>query len=82
MGSLAKRIRDSVKYRTRQLKEGMLEIEEGAPLDTIAYHNDADEGRKMIDIPVAKKKKGGADVKASSPFVNPTMYPILKNAVK
>lgn len=82
MGPLAKRIRDSVKYRTKQLKEGILEIEEGVPLDKIAYHKDADEGRKLIDIPVARKKKGGADVKASSPFVNPTKYPILKNAVK
>lgn len=84
MFSLAVRIRNSVDYRTRQLKEGMLEMGEGAELATIAYHNDADEGRKMIDIPAAKKKKkkSDADVKAASPFANPTKYPILKNAVK
>jgi len=56
---------------------------EGTDLASIAYHIDADEGRKMIDIPVAKKKKKtDKDVKAASPFANPTKYPILKNAVK
>ena len=80
---LAQRIRNSVDYRTKQLKEGTLEMEEGAELGKIAYHNDADDGKKMIDLPIAKKKrKSDADVKAASPFANPTKYPILKNAVK
>ena len=80
---LKKRISNSVEYRRKQLKEGTLEMGEGTDLASIAYHIDADEGRKMIDIPVAKKKKkSDKDVKAASPFANPTKYPILKNAVK
>ena len=79
---LRQRIRNSVDYRATQLKCGKLEMEEGAALADIDYHKDADEGRKMIDIPAARKKKDGKSVKAASPFVNPTKFPILKNAIK
>ena len=36
----------------------------------------------MIDIPKADKKVNKQDVKANSPFANPTKYPILKNIIK
>ena len=65
--------------RRTQLKKGRLEMEEGAPLDEIEYHNAAKDG-SLIDIPATGKKD--CKVKAASPFVNPTKYPILKNSIK
>ncbi len=76
---LSRRIRSSVDQRRTQLKKGRLEMEEGAPLDEIEYHNAAKDG-SLIDIPATGKKD--CKVKAASPFVNPTKYPILKNSIK
>ena len=76
--SLYDRIDKSVNFRKAQLKEGTLEMEEGAPLEEIDYHRQAADG-SLLDIPADKKDK---TVKASSPFSDPTKYPILKNALK
>ena len=76
--SLYDRIDKSVNFRKTQLKEGTLEMEEGAPLEEIDYHRQAADG-SLLDIPADKKDK---TVKASSPFSDPTKYPILKNALK
>lgn len=72
---LAERIRNSVEQRKSELKRGSLEMEEGTLLDEINYHKKAEDGT-MIDIPADGK------VKASSPFVKPTKYAILKNSIK
>lgn len=81
--SLYDRITASTNYRKTQLINGTLEIEEGYPLQNIQYHMDSVNGSEMIDIPAAKKKrKSDLDVKASSPFVTPTKFPILKNSIK
>ena len=73
---LAERIRNSVEQRRSELKQGSLEMEEGAPLDEINYHIKAEDG-SLIDLPADKGK-----VKASSPFSKPTKYPILKDSIK
>ena len=78
---LSTRIRNSKALRQRQLEAGTLEMEEGAPLETINYHSKVNE-EGLIDIPKADKKVNGLDVKANSPFANPTKYPILKNIIK
>lgn len=78
---LSDRIRNSKKYRQDQLVKGTLEIEEGTPLDEINYHKDVT-NRHLIDIPKADKKIDDKEVKANSPFTNPTKYPILKNSIK
>ena len=78
---LSDRIRNSKKYRQAQLEKGTLEIEEGTPLEKIDYHNKV-EVCHLIDIPKSDKKIDGSDVKANSPFANPTKYPILKNVIK
>ena len=78
---LSDRIRNSKKYRQAQLEKGTLEIEEGTPLEEIDYHKKV-EVCHLIDIPKSDKKIDGSDVKANSPFANPTKYPILKNAIK
>jgi hypothetical protein len=76
---LSQRIRSSVDLRKTQLKKGRLEMEEGAPLDEIDYHEAAMDG-SLIDIPSTGRKD--CKVKAPSPFANPTKYPILKNSIK
>ena len=76
---LSQRIRSSVDLRRKQLKNGRLEMEEGAPLDEIEYHNAAEDG-SLIDIPSTGRKD--CKVKAPSPFASPTKYPILKNSIK
>lgn len=74
--SLSEQIRNSVDLRKSQLKKGELEMGEECPLADIDYHNSAVDGH-IIDIPEGKGK-----VKATSPFSNPTKYPILKNVIK
>lgn len=78
---LSERIRNSKDFRQEQLVAGTLEIEEGTPLDRIEYHGKVKE-KHLIDIPKADKKVNDEEVKASSPFANPTKYPILKNIIK
>jgi len=79
---LSIRIKDSVNLRKHQLKAGTLEMEEGYPLEDIDYHKQSNEGAALIDIPAAREKANGKDVKASSPFANPTKFPVLKNSIK
>lgn len=79
--SLFARIRNSKEYRQDQLEKGTLEIEEGTPLEDIDYHKEVNDCH-LIDIPKADKKIDGSEVKANSPFANPTKYPILKNNIK
>lgn len=78
---LSDRIRNSKNYRQAQLEKGTLEIEEGTPLEEIDYHKVVEDCH-LIDIPKSDKKVNGNDVKANSPFANPTKYPILKNIIK
>ncbi len=78
---LSDRIRNSKEYRQKQLEAGTLEIEEGTPLKDIEYHRKVDDCH-LIDIPKADKKVDKEEVKANSPFSNPTKYPILKNIIK
>ena len=76
---LEKRIQDSVAFRKTQLRQGTLEMEEGTPLDEIAYQKQALADKNLIDLP---KDPKNSKIKASSPFATPTKYPILKNAIK
>ena len=76
------RIWNSVAVRRDQLKQGVLEMEEGAPLEEIDYHQQVElnsqiEGKGLIDIP----SSGNKDNKVKF-FYSPTKYPILKDSIK
>ena len=73
--TLEERIKNSVNRRKEELKAGKLEMEDGALLEEIDYHNSASDG-SMIDLPAKDKKK------KASPFANPTKYPILKDFIR
>ena len=80
--TLSKRIWNSVTVRRDQLKSGVLEMEEGAPLDEIDYHKLVEKncelkGEGLIDIP----SEGPKDNKVKF-FYSPTKYPILKDSIK
>jgi len=76
---LSTRIRNSKSFRQGQLEAGTLEMAEGEALDRIDYHCKVDVNG-LIDIP--NKMVNGQEVKATSPFANPTKYPILKNIIQ
>ena len=74
--SLSDRIWNSVAERKEQLKKGVLEMEEGAPLEEIDYQRQVKK-KKLIDLPSQGPKNN--KVKA---FYTPTKYPILKDSIK
>lgn len=79
---LSDRIRNSVTARRDQLIKGVLEMEEGSPLEDIEYHqlverNSQIKGEGLIDIPSI----GNKDNKVKSSY-SPTRYQILKDSIK
>ena len=76
--TLSNRIWNSVVVRREQLKNGVLEMEEGADLDKIEYHKQVEQnrlikGKGLIDIPAKDNIKF---------FHTPIKYPILKDSIK
>ena len=75
--SLKDRIDKSAAARKSELESGVLEVEEGSPVEVIDWHNNALDG-SLLDTPAKSGKK------AFKPFSEPnlTTFPILKNQIK